>query len=322
LGVLNDLNDSIHAIETRFGEILPDFRACAELFVGSDYSGTRTDKQAKYEFLSFVIFPYHEAAAWHERRLEVRRLYLDGRSMSLKAMNDGMRRRALQPFLAAAGRIPGALVTLAISKQHKSLFGTQRINMRVPELKAYSHWTRDTFERMLRVTHVLAFLLAGLSAQASSFVWFSDNDDIAANLERRRELGEIWRAAVTHLVPQNVENLTVGTKADDEPTRSLADILAVPDLMCAAWCQMLARITASDFINGALSVTSTLETLSTPALHVLRWFAMPDEPLKRILCIIDHPRGVRGADYMCSIPPALDAFRAKVENAIRERLAG
>lgn len=322
LGVMNDINDSLHALETRFGEILPDFRNCAELFVGSDYSGTRVDKKAKYEFLSFVIFPYHEAKAWHERRLEVRELHLEQRSMSLKAMNDGKRRRGLQPFLAAAGTIPGALITVAVSKEHKSLFDTERIDMRAPELKAYSHWTRDTFERMLRVTHMLAFFLAGLSDDVSSFVWFSDDDDIAANMNRRRELGEIWRAAITHLVPQKVEKLMVGTKADDEPTHSLADILAVPDLVCGAWCQLLARMSASDFISGASAVTSTLETLSTPALQVLQWFAAPGEPLKRVLCIIDQPIGDRGAGYMCSIPPALDAFRDLVENTLGARSAG
>ncbi|MCA1792199.1 MAG: hypothetical protein LC667_20835, partial [Thioalkalivibrio sp.] len=161
--------------------------------------------------------------------------------------------------------------------------------------------------------HILTFFLAGLSHERQSFKWVSDDDDIAPNKERIRQLGEIWQAAVVGLVPHFVPTLWIGTKRDDEPTRSLSDLLAIPDLACGAWCQLLSRAGATEFIHGRPSVSSTLKNLPLHSLKILSWFAASGHPLKRLLCIIDEPLPDGKQDSMCSIPPALDGFRREIE---------
>lgn len=163
------------------------------------------------------------------------------------------------------------------------------------------------------------FFLAGLSKEGQSFVWYSDNDDIAPNRERLRELGEVWRNVVANVVPHRVPNITIGTKKDDEPSRSLTDILAVPDLACAAWCQLLARAPAWDFINGMPSLQEAFQSASPGVLEILTWFATPSQPLKRLLCIIDDPQPDHKVNYMCSMPPALNTFKESVDAEIATR---
>lgn len=317
VGPLRDISLSINQHEYRFGsDVLPDFRHASRLFVFSDYSGSRTDKRARYEILSFLLFPIEDANSWNDDRLRLRQSLLEGRSMSFKGMNDAIRRKALPQFLAAADGIPGMLLTVAVSKEHPSLFQRQRLNMSEGDLQQFSHWDRDVFEKLLRVTHILAFFLSGVSHPDQSFVWYSDNDDIAANPDRTRELGGIWRAAVTNLVPHVVPSLTIGTERDDEPSRSLADLLAIPDLACGAWCQLLARVNANKFVNAEPEVSAALATLSKPALEILKWFAAPRLPLKRLLCVIDDPQPENKVGYICSIPPVLNNFIDAIDAAI------
>ena len=320
LGPLRGISDGIKQHELRFAGALPDFDNLPELFIASDYSGSATDKSAKYELFSFLIFPYHNARRWQTERLEVRKRFLTDRSMSFKNLNDGMRRRALPYFLSAANHIPGILIAAAVSKSNRSLFQRGgRLDMNAPDLQPYKHWKPDTFEKLLRVVYFLTFFLAGLSKEGQSFVWYSDDDDIAPNRKRLRELGEVWRNVITHVVPHRVPNVTIGTKKDDDPSRSLTDVLAVPDLACAAWCQLLARVPAWDFINGAPSVQEAFRAATPGALEILSWFATPSQELKRLLCIIDDPQPDHKVNYMCSMPPALDAFKKSVDAEIASR---
>jgi|GEM_PF-628481 len=320
LGPLRGISDGIKEHELRFAGALPDFDAVPELFIASDYSGSATDKSAKYELFSFLIFPFHSAGTWEAERLEVRKRFLEGRSMSFKNLNDGRRRRALPHFLSAANKIPGILIAVAVSKSNRSLFQRGgKLDMEAPDLQPYRHWKPATFEKLLRVVHFLTFFLAGFSREDQSFVWFSDEDDIAPNATGLSELGKVWRNVVANVVPHRVPNVTIGTKKHDVPSRSITDVLAVPDLACAAWCQLLARVPAWDFINGAPTVQQAFRTATPGALEILSWFASPSHELKRLLCIIDDPQPDNKVNYMCSMPPALNAFKGAVDAEIASR---
>lgn len=321
IGPLRGISQGIAQHEERFGEVLPDFSGNAELFIASDYSGPRTDKASRYEVLSFLIFPYQQATTWHRERLRVRQSFLRDRTMSFKSLGDKIRKKALPDFLVAANTIPGLLITAAISKAHSSLFQRTRLSMNAPDLVRFSHWDRDVFEKLLRVVHVLSFFLANLSHERQSFRWYSDNDDIAANQARKEELGDIWRDVVANMIPHFIREVTIGTESDDDSTRSLADVLAVPDLACGVWCLLLSRAGASNFIHATEELPAALSTLSNPTLQILSWFAASEQPLKRLLCVIDDPIPPNEVGYMCSIPPALEEFRRTVEKELASRRA-
>lgn len=318
---LDGISHIIHQYEQRFTDVLPNLDDAEHLLIASDYSGSKTNKLAKYELFSFLILPFHAGHAWHAARAKLRTGPLQRRSMSFKGLGDAIKWRALPGFLDAADQIPGILIAAAVSRAHQSLFMRGDPEMNAPDLRPYRHWRRDVFEKLLRITHFLTFFLAGLSRDGQSFVWYSDNDDIAPNRTRLQELGEIWRNVVVSVMPYRVPELKIGTKADDEAGLAITDTLAVPDLACGAWCELLARVGALDFIHARAPVSEALRDASVRTLRILSWFATPNMPLKRLLCIIDEPLPDKQVNYMCSLPPALDHFRHDVEAEIAARSA-
>lgn len=109
--------------------------------------------------------------------------------MSFKALNDGMRRRALIPFLRAAAGIEGCLAQFAISKGGESLFVATEDELGG---KLLERWKPNVRERLLRVRHLSAFLLSGLSVANQDVVWIIDEDDIAGNVAMLTDLTALF----------------------------------------------------------------------------------------------------------------------------------
>lgn len=316
---LEGISHGIGQVEERFPGSVPNLRGAEDIFVTSDYSGRRRDSASKYEVFSYLLFSYRNAEQWRSRRLSLRQGSLKNRSMSFKGLSDRIKRQALPEFLAAADSIPGLLVTFAILKTHLSLFRRDgRLDMSEPDLALYRHWKPEAFEKLLRVVHFLTFLVARLSAQGQRIIWYTDEDDIAPNANREdrrrtRELGSIWANVISHYVPQRIPQVVIGTEKDDEPTKSLSDLLAIPELACGAWCEFLTSVPAGEFINGTPGVDVALSGISGRALALLSWFAREGQSLRRLLCVIDEPLPGSRVNYMCFAPPTLSGFKKKIE---------
>src|SRR5438270_11920804 len=84
-GMLLDLSRTIVRMENEVGDLLPNLHSASHLFVASDYAG-QTNKKAKYELFSFLIFDYADAQRWESERLDVRQRYLADRTMSFKGL--------------------------------------------------------------------------------------------------------------------------------------------------------------------------------------------------------------------------------------------
>jgi hypothetical protein len=159
------------------------------LFVASDYGGAH--RQSSYEIYSILLSDLKHCDAWQRAREGIRAEFLaDGRRMSYKGLNDGHRREALVPFLAAADKIPGMCVSLAVSKSVNTLF--QRDDSPInPELSDCLAWSGSLFERVLRIVHLVSFCIAGISRPDQDVLWFSDEDEIAANTETLKLLTKV-----------------------------------------------------------------------------------------------------------------------------------
>jgi len=323
-GVLGGISNGIGQIAARFPNALPNLQSASDLFVVSDYSGPRSNSSAKYETFTYLIFSYPDTQRWRSERLAVRETYLHQRSMSFKALNDGVRRSALPRFLAASNSIPGILVTIAVTKNRASLFqsGT-RLDMSMGDFANFRHWKPRAFEKVLRAVHFLSFLVAGLSVEGQSVIWYSDEDDIAPNAgrddrTRTAELGKIFTTVVSHYVPHKIPEVVIGTEKDDDPSRSLADLIAIPDLACGAWCEFLSLVPASEFVNGTPAVGAALEQLSRRASQILSWFAEEHHPLKRLLCVVGEALPDHKVSYICSAAATLQQFKEQVEATMQQ----
>lgn len=166
--LMNEISTHVFNFDQHHPGWLPDLRQGDELLITSDYGGDTRDHS--YHVYSFVLLNRTTYLHWNEDRLRVREeTGLDNRTMAYNRMNDVFRRRALEPFLTAAGRFAGVSITFLLDKRLPSMFDEERrLDFSRFDLAAYSHWDRNTFEKLLRIIHFVSFITAGLSGRGQT----------------------------------------------------------------------------------------------------------------------------------------------------------
>jgi hypothetical protein len=260
---------------------LPDFRAASALLVASDYSG----EHAKSPFLvsSWLFVAQNALGPWEQARSRVRRQYLGKRRMSYKGLGDKMKAKALGPFLETADRIPGLCVTLAV---HKRLGGVaEGIDTSQPGFAEFALWPRASLSKAVELAHFLGVLLASLSRPNQDVLWFSDQDEIAANTARLSQLTKLVAVTCSDYLEFSLGNLRCGTTASDAPDHGLEDLAAIPDLVAGALAECVSLDPRPDPPEPEARWDS--QRLSAKANAVVRWFFRRPTELKRLACVIE-----------------------------------
>lgn len=252
------------------------------LVVTSDYSGSH--KASCYECYSVLIADLSLCGDWRRMRTDIRCRFLrDNRRMSYKNLNDQQRRRALRPFLVAANEIPGLCISLAVAKNIDTLFiqDNSPINRELAEVLS---WKKGLFERALRIVHLVSFFIAGLSHPGQDVLWFSDEDEIAANASRLTLLTKVWANVLSNYVDHTLRHLRCGTTHCDDGTNEIEDLTALPDLTAGAVADLLGPI-AGQIRNGII-VPSRLNA-KPKAMVIGQWLSDNAGRLKKIVLAVD-----------------------------------
>ncbi|HEY1938706.1 MAG TPA: hypothetical protein VGJ33_12285 [Candidatus Angelobacter sp.] len=216
---------------------LPD---AERLLVASDYSGAH--RGSAYDVYTTLVADASSCAAWLESRAHIRAQFLSqNRRMSYKALNDGQKRRALGPFLAAADQISGICASFAISKAAGTIFQADD-QPHNPELSECLEWPKPLFERTFRIVHIVSFFIAGLSRPNQDVLWFSDEDEIAASPKRLIFLTKLWANVLSNYAVHSFRHLRCGTTASDDGSNSIEDLAAIPDLVAGALSDLLTSV--------------------------------------------------------------------------------
>ncbi len=285
---MSSLSDLLCRIEVKEKHTLPDLHEGHTLLVVSDYSGQHAT--ANFESLSFLIADLEKCNEWEQKRKLWRQKCLpNGGIMAFKSLKDGNKARALEQFLDAADNIVGLSITILVRKNVRTLFGnSERINWQNPELAPYRHWPEHTFEKMLRVVHFVSFFTAGFSQPGQNILWITDEDDIAANESRLRELTKILGNVSSHYVNHNLGHLRCGTTKSDNGSYQLEDLASIPDLAAG----MLAEVVSEQYSQGLLAsggiVTPPPNRLRPKVSTLTNWFATNRKKLKRLVFLIEQ----------------------------------
>jgi hypothetical protein len=146
---------------------------------------------------------------------------------------------------------------------------------------------------VLRVTHLLAFLLAGLTREGQNLFWFTDEDAIAPNSKRLTELTQILAAATSAILPHNMGHLRCGTTASDNGTRQIEDLAAIPDLAVGSLVELASKYDAEASFPSSQLVVPTPRSVSEKARLLMDWFSDPRVPLRRqVLVVVPADGGV------------------------------
>ncbi len=280
------LNAEFLRLDAKYEHFLPDLRSASTLLLGSDYSGESSN--SPYLVFSFLLTSLESWARWEPQRIRVREAHLsDLRRMSFKNLSDGQRRRALRPLLEAANDLEGLSFSIAVNKQCDSVFAASPpLDLNNPEFAAYRKWKPAVLDKAFFILHVLGVLLGGLAARGQNVLWFTDEDNIAANEDRVRELTALFGWIGSQYLEFDLGHLRCGTSKCDNGTRQIEDYLAIPDLIAGALAEQMALrgiehgesseifwMHRGDFFNKTREITW--------------WFSNARYPLKRLFCVVD-----------------------------------
>jgi hypothetical protein len=287
LGLMNIVNSMIHKLDVLDNHALPDLRCGAMVLIGSDYSGQHIT--SIYESLAFVFADIQHCQRWYKMRHEIRKQILsDDRRISYKALKDKKRSNALYDFLQAANDIPGLLVVVLIHKGIESLFkASGRIDRTDPEIESLLHWPPHVVEKLLRIIHFISFFLAGLSRDGQDVLWITDEDEIAANEQRHRELTTSFGNILSQYLQHALGNVRVATTASDTGKRDIEDFVSIADLSAGALCDALNAYSRANVQPSPNVILPPPFDLQKKALNVLNWFSDRRHSLKRLVFSID-----------------------------------
>jgi hypothetical protein len=254
----------------------------------ADFGGQH--KGQHFDTYSFLVLDLEKNGRWLDRQQHFRQTVMPNtRRMSFKAMNDKYRRQALLPFLTLANGIEGWLVVFAISKAGGSLF------RRVEEI-SQAHgllggWKPRVRERLLRIMHLSAFLLSGLSSPGQDVLWIIDEDEIAANIPQLTQLTGVLGNMTSNSIDHNLRHIRCGTTRSDDGTLSLEDLAAVADLGAGALSEITtAMIDQRQFPRRGI-ISPPPAGLTWKSRTLATWLGADVGSLQRLCCSIELSTG-------------------------------
>lgn len=255
------------------------------LLLVADFGGHH--QKQHFDTYTFLILDIAKNAEWMAGQRHFRKKILPNkRRMSFKALNDGMRRQALIPFMRGAAGIEGCLVQFAISKVGGSLFTGASQDEIGSEL--LERWKPNVQERLLRVLHLSAFLLSGLSAPGQDLLWIIDEDDIAANVQQLTDLTHLFARVMSSYCSHALGHLRCSTTGiADDGSLVLEDLAAIADLTTGALGELCTGFVADDLFPRLGLVTPLPSQLTWKSKLIASWMAAPGFPIRRHTTILE-----------------------------------
>jgi hypothetical protein len=176
-------------------------------------------------------------------------------------------------------------VLFAISRGPDSFF--KREDTSDEERALLSLWKPAVQERLLRIIHLSAFILSGLSAPSQDLLWIIDEDEIAANVAQLTQLTEVFARVFSHYGDHGLRHVRCGTTKSDDGSLALEDLTAITDLTAGALSEI-----CTGFINQSCFPVRGLITphpagLTWKTRLMSTWMACRKTPLRLYTCIIE-----------------------------------
>jgi len=291
LGFMNIFANAVRRISHANPQRLPNLRDTERLLLFSDYSGEHPE--AKYIAYSFLLIRDKDLECWESARRSLRRQYLrDGRRMSYKGLGDQQRNQALLPFLRLADKLHGLLFTVLVDRRIKSFF-VHEGRLDSTSVEGFENWSSMSLEKFIRIIHLASLFIAGLSREGQDVLWFTDDDDIAANETRLHKLVDSFAKISSHYLTHHLRHLRIGTSRSDTGNRSIEDLLALPDLAAGAASTAIGPMRDLPGFPCSRLVMPPRPATPEKAKFIMGWLSESESFLKRLLFVIDEEKESR-----------------------------
>jgi len=235
--------NGMEIMERDQGAILPDLRATNALGLACDFSGQHA--QSHFDTYAFLLFDASAYIDWEAARATIRKVLIrDDRRISYKNLRDNVQWRALEPFLAAAGTLPGIILTVSADKRFSPEFivGPGFRMQEFEDISRFNDWKVSTVLKAAWVVHTAAILIAGLAAAGQNLLWVMDQDEIVETAERRKTLIASFIDVISDYLNFDMGGVEMITADQDPGTRRVEDLLSIADLTAGAWADTFTTI--------------------------------------------------------------------------------
>lgn len=273
--------------------LLPDLSALANRTIGifSDYGGE--DSTSGYFTYSFLVCAFGSLHPFQGQMAALRaRSGLGDKEIAFKDFRWGPLRRMLPAYLQVADNyINGLLFTLVVDKSIPSLFGpggpdTMRHLTAALDQMDYGPLSSHIGEKLFRIVHCVAFLIALLGHQGQKIFWMTDNDPIGETPERHTKLLAVLNA-VLPLYTIKTFGLLGGARPFAPRAFEYLDLLSLADIAAGSIAQSLTSIDALGKDNAQIK---------NGGEHVLRWLCHSSITLKKFAMVVKRmPNGEVGS---------------------------
>ena len=231
------------------------------VYIASDYSGSY--RGSEYFVITILMADLYNSQPWERYRREIRDgLLRDNRRMSYKALNDRRRRKALKPFLNAAGFIHGLLATFVIHNSISHIVThSEFLEDWYDRLGLKGRWTDKQFEKMLRIANFVSILIGAMGKPGQNIYWISDEDDIFANETKQQDVALMMSRLGNLYIKHEPGELGVGTSKIDPGDRAEEDLVAVADLTAGAVADIVNNLSKHPnwFVGNTVAIASGLK---------------------------------------------------------------
>lgn len=305
LGLMDSISNQVMRLELTTPGCLSSVRHCSNVLMASDYGGQNAG--AKYETYSFLIADFPRLAIWNELRLDVRKRYLgDGRRMCFKKLQDKHRKSALLPFLRSADTIRGVCFTFSVEKSIESLFKEEDQSPgKTTDVHLRHEWRPRVLEKMIRIAHFSAFIVAGMTKANQELLWVSDDDVFSPTDSRFSEFCEISTNITNHYIRHKLARSRIGTiNRNEDGSLFIEDFAAIPDLISGMMVHAHPEIKKR--ISPGLSSFAIDKTAiqNRKARNIFEWYASSNQELRKVLIRFENAGNGR-IQHGCIAMPAM-----------------
>jgi len=280
-GIAHFLESGFKARDAEKKLFLPDLSALKSTSIGvfSDYAGESTGRYYSY---SFLVCAFGSLDPFKQRMSELRSATGIGqKEIAFKDFGMGRLKRMLPDYLRLAdGYVLGMMFTLVVDKTIPSLFGpggpdTIQIARAALEQVGYRGVAPKIAEKLFRVIHIIAFLIALLGQTGQKIFWMTDNDAIGATSERHHLLLKVLEKALP-LYTSKTFSVLGGARPFEPRALEYLDLLSFADVSAG---------TLAQYFTSVDTLGRERAEIKEGGNDVLRWLCHDSVTLKK-LCIV------------------------------------
>lgn len=116
----------------------------------------------------------------------------------------------------------------------------------------------------------------------------SDEDEIAANEARLRQLTDTFALVASQYLPHNLKHLRVCTTHSDNGSRQLEDLGAIPDLAAGALSEIWSAYCDQSSLPKGPLIVPVPRTASSKSRQIMEWLSREARPLSKIVFTMEQ----------------------------------